>query len=167
MKGAVQGAATRAASPPVAKAPARPVAGPAPPQPHDPGAQGQGTRQTQPQRQKQVGHEGDEGRILQLEAPTDRLPPGPQPQQQGSNDAKEGQDAAGIGQGMLESLPPARPALPRQAEGLHGEDGEDAGHEVEDQPPGQGQQQGHGQAKVITVHARLRSRLRYRLGPRG
>ena len=115
--------------------------------------------QVQPDGKQQNRHRGDENRRLELKPPADGGPGGAGQQQHRAQTGEGDENPGGIGNGMARARAGRRAA--RQTHRLHGQDREDAGHQVQDQPAEKGKQQGRRQGN------RLLQRRRTRLGENG
>ena len=146
MKGAVQGVATITASTPVKKEPERPDRpASAPPIPAKRPRISNRPAKFSPISTMRYGHEQDEDRLLELEAPAGRLPGAAHRQQHRADDGEARQDADGIGRpvpGHAAAFAPIRMGVAGETQGLHREHGQHAGHQVQDQAAEQGENDG-------------------------
>ena len=97
--------------------------------------------------EEEGGHEGHEDWGLELEPPPQLGAPSTKDDQE-SCQSHEGQDhTQGEHQSLVPDLNAILPSLARCSQDLQGEDGEDAGHEVQEDAPEEGEDQGHGQGE--------------------
>ena len=107
---------------------------------HWPG-HGIGAGKVEPHRQHHPGHKGNKGGLGELKAPARRIAGQAQAQQPRADRQEAEHHAGAVAGGMGADLRPSLAGQTREAQGLHRQDGEDAGHEVEDHPAQQGESQ--------------------------
>ena len=101
----------------------------------------------------QRGRAEDEARGLHLEAPADRLAAGLEREDDGAQREETDQHAGGVDERLADSRAAVPAGLAGEAEHLEADDGEDAGHQVQDGATDEGQQEHPGEGALRDLEA--------------
>ena len=154
MKGAVQGVATTTASTPVKKAPVvPPLRRQALADAGEAAADLEHAGEVEADHEEEIGDQQREDRRLELEAPAHLADGGADRDDDRRHGGEGDQHARGVGDAVAPHRAPLVAGQPREGRGLHGEHREHAGHQVQDQPAQQREQQRLDERQLLAAAA--------------
>ncbi len=133
MKGAVQGVATAVANIPLRKEAAPPLPRTTPAEPRQEDADIEHAEEVEPDQEEKHCRDGDHNGILELESPAKKTPARAQSDEHAREDPERHEHAEGKEQSLTHPSSPLPSSVTHQGEDLQRNDGQNTGHQVENQ----------------------------------